>query len=320
MARVDRADKVAKVLRKQFGADSVQLFRDDDVNKPKEVIPTGLEALDHYVLGIGGLPVGRIVELYSEEGAGKSSMAYTFLGAAQRAGGSAVMVETEHAFDPGRPQVFGAKVEDLLLMQPDHLGDVLKITESLCKYLGSLGGGPSVLVWDSVAATPTKAEFEGGIAGDAGHGADRARELSRAMRILTKQVAQSRACLVCVNQIRENIGVMFGDKYTTAGGRAIKFHASIRLQILGGAKVEAKGEHTGKDVTLMTVKNKLAPPWRKARARLSYENGWDNDWTTLSHAKDKDLVASRARVGKATMKEARSALGWPWVETEGVEV
>jgi recombination protein RecA len=315
--RADTAARIQAAIAKEFGKGSAQLLREDQLEIPREVIPTGLEVLDNYVFGVGGLPVGRVIELYSEEGAGKTSFGHTFLGAAQRAGGAAVLVETEHAFDPTRAPVFGVEVPDLVVAQPDHLSQVMREVELLCDHIGKAKIGPSVVVWDSVAATPTQTEFEGGITGDGGHGADRARELSRAMRILTKKVDESRLVLVCINQIRENIGVMFGDKYTTAGGKAIKFHSSIRVQLLGGAGVKRGTEHVAKDITVMTVKNRLAPPFRKARVRLDYEHGWDNDWTTLNHAKDKGVVAKDAKVGKRSMKEAREALGWACPEEGG---
>ena len=310
--KADHAKRVLDAVRKEFGQGSATLLRDDEVQRPSEVIPTGLEVHDHYVLGVGGLPVGRVIELYSEEGAGKTSLGHTYLAAAQRVGGVGALMETEHAFDPTRSPVFGVRNEDLLLLQPDHLGDVLAQIEGLCKTIKAQHLGPSVLVWDSVAATPTKAEFEGGVAGDAGHGADRARDLSRAMRILTKRVSESRLVLVCINQVRENIGVMFGDQYTTAGGKAIKFHASVRLQLLGGKAVKGThGEHVAKDVTLMSVKNRLAPPFRKARLRLNYEEGWDNDWSTLDHAKTFGAAPAKSRVGARTLEAARKKLGWP---------
>lgn len=312
---IDTAKKIQAAIQKEFGKGSATLLRDEVLDKPKEVIPTGIDVLDRWLLAVGGLPVGRVIELYSEEGAGKTSLGHTFLGAAQHAGGIGALVESEHSFDPTRAPTFGTKVEDLLLMQPDHLGDTLALIEGLCVTLGNLAPGPSVIVWDSVAATPTKTEFEGGITGDGGHGGDRARELSRAMRILTKKVATSRVVLVCINQIRENIGVMFGDKYTTAGGRAIKFHASVRLQLLGGSAVKAKGgEHVAKDVTFMTVKNKLAPPFRKAKVRLNYSEGWDNDWTTVSHAKDRGVIPDGTRMGSKAVDAARAALGWPPID------
>jgi len=317
--KADTASRIQAVIAKEFGKGSAQLLRDGEVERPAEVIPTGLEVLDHYILGVGGLPVGRVVELYSEEGAGKTSLGHTFSAAAQRVGGASVLIETEHAFDPTRAPTFGVEVEDLVLAQPDHLGQVMREVELLCDAIGKQKLGPSVIVWDSVAATPTKNEFEGGILGDGGHGADRARELSRAMRILTAKVHKSRVVLVCINQVRENIGVMFGDKYTTAGGKAIKFHASVRLSLLGGAGVKRGVEHVAKDITVMTMKNRLAPPFRKARVRLNYEDGWDNDWTTLNHAKDKDVIAKDAKVGRASLKKAREALGWVTTDGEVVE-
>lgn len=310
--RKDAAERIQAAINKEFGKGAVQLLREGALDKPREVIPTGIDVFDHYVLGVGGLPVGRVVELYAEEGAGKTSLGHSFIAAAQRAGGAGVLVETEHAFDPSRAPVFGVSLADMLLAQPDHLGDVLRAIELFAEVLPTERAGPSVIVWDSVAATPTKAEFEGGVAGDAGHGADRARDLSRAMRILSKRVAASRLVLVCINQVRENIGVMFGDKYTTAGGKAIKFHASVRVQLLGGSAVKGKGgEHLAKDVTVMTMKNKLAPPFRKAKVRLDYAAGWDNDWSTLNHAKDRELVPKGARVGAKSLAQAYAALGWP---------
>ena len=305
----DLAQAALTIIRKRLGSESINLLRDDLAMKIP-VISTGVEVLDHYVLRCGGLPCGRLVELFSDEGVGKTSLGYTFLAAAQRLGGLAALIDTENSFDPIRAAIFGVNVSDLLIAQPDHLDEVIPQVEALTDILTSLSDAPAVLVWDSVAATATKDEYEGGYAATDKMG-QRAKLLSKAMRVLGGRVARKNACIVCINQVRDKLGVMFGNKSTTPGGHAIKFHASIRLQLFPGKALKnTNGEHIGNTVTMMAVKNRFAPPYRKAHIRLDYDKGWNNLWSTISHAKDQKLVPPASKYVKKTYEEAILQLGW----------
>lgn len=307
--RQDLAQAALAIIRKRLGSESISLLR-DDLAMQIPVIPTGIEVLDHYVLRCGGLPCGRVVELFSEEGVGKTSLGYTCLAAAQRLGGLAALIDTENSFDPVRAAVFGVNVPDLLLAQPDHLDEVVPQIEAMIEILTTTADGPAVVVWDSVAATQTKDEYDGGFEVKDKMG-QRAKALSKAMRVVGGRIASKNASLVCINQVREKLGIVFGDKYTTPGGHAIKFHASVRLQLFPGKAVKAtNGEHLGKTVTIVGVKNRFAPPYRKAQVRLDYDKGWNNVWSTISHAKDRELVAANSKYIQKTYEEALAQLAW----------
>lgn len=305
----DLAQSALTIIRERLGSESISLQRDDMAMKIP-VTPTGLEVLDHYVLRCGGLPQGRIIELFSEEGVGKTSLGYTFLAAAQQQGGLAALIDTENSFDPIRAAIFGVNVPDLLIAQPDHLDEVIPQIEAMVEILTSTASGPAVIVWDSVAATATRDEYEGGFEVKDQMG-QRAKLLSKAMRVIGQRVARKPASVVCINQVREKLGVIFGDKYTTPGGHAIKFHASVRLQLFRGKAVKnTNNEHIGNTVTIMGVKNRFAPPYRKAQVRLDYDKGWNNVWSTVSHAKDQKIVPTGAKYSQKTYEEAISQLGW----------
>ena len=303
---------IAARINAAFGKGSAQILGDEaDVRgEVTDVIPTGVGVLDNYVIGCGGLPCGRVVEVYSEEGSGKTSFLLAALAGAQREDGLAALEETESALQTDRLAVFGVDRDRLLVAQPDTMEEVLQEIEMILQHAPK-GGGPILIGWDSLAATPTKDEVEKGIAPEKNMDG-RARILSAAFRQIVPMAAEKRACILIVNQIREKIGVMFGDKYTTPGGKAVKFAASVRIQILGGKAVKRGEGHIGKDVTFLASKNKLAPPWRKARVRLSYESGWDDEWSTLEFAKDLQLIEQDAR-GADALREAREKLalcGW----------
>lgn len=270
-----------------------------------DVIPIGIDVLDHYVLGIGGLPCGRVVELYSEEGGGKTSLLMAALAGAQREEGLAVLEETENALQSERLVVFGVDQERLLIVQPDTIEEALQEMQTILEALPK-SGKPTLIGWDSLAATPTKAEVEGGVASDKGYD-ERARILSKAFRQIVPLTAERNACVLIINQTREKFGVVFGDKTTTPGGKAVKYAASLRLQILGGKAVKVGDSHAGKDVTIIASKNRLAPPWRKARVRLRYDTGWDNEWSTLEFAKDLEIIEQDA-VGPEAVELARVRL------------
>lgn len=313
MSADKKKDFIAQMLatlQKTLGKEEVQLLAEDGAaSEVREVIRTGLDVVDYYVIGVGGLPVGRMTEIYSEEGGGKTSFAMGCVAGAQKAGGAAIWCETEEALQLERFATFGADASKVLLMQPKHLEEFGSHAHAALMTIPE-GVGPNILVWDSIAATPTKAELEGELDEDVKDrvGA-RAKEIGKICKLLCPLAVEKRCALLFINQVREKIGVMFGDKYTTPGGRAVKFHSSVRLQILGGTAVKSKEEHVGKDPIIMAAKNKLAPPWRKSRVRLSYASGWDNEWSTLNHAKDKELVEDRA-IGAKAYAEAVEKLGW----------
>ena len=308
----DVAAQVIAAINKGFKGGATRLAQGakSDV---REVIPTGLENLDKYVLGVGGLPVGRISELFSEEGAGKTTILLQAIASCQRMGGLAILTETETALDSQRAKVFGVDLDSVVLLQPDHIPEAGQQIELALQSIPK-GVGPVLVGWDSVAATMSKQEAEEGLP-DKESFDKRAKEFSAMMRVLGPLVAKSRCHLMLINQVRANIGVMFGDKFTTPCGKAIKFHASIRLQMYPGKAIkDAAGQHEGKDITIIAVKNKLTRPFRKTKIRLWYDRGFDNDWGVLNHAKDLGLIDARNR----DVKGARTALdAADWYRTKG---
>lgn len=310
----DYMAEIVKRVAKKLGPDKIRLLSDGAKSEVTEVVPTGIAVIDNYVLGVGGLPVGRMVELFSEEGSGKTSLAWQALGACQKAGGVGVLVESESAISEERAKLFGVDPDKLLLVEPDNLEDAFERMEEILKALPKDRQAPNLWVWDSLAATATKAEIEDGMIGDAAV-AERARLMSRVCRVLGPLLPQTRTAALWINQIRANIGVMFGDKTMTPGGKAVKFYASARLSLLGGKKVDSKDsdEHAGKDITVLAVKNKLATPWRKARVRLNYRNGWDDAWSTFQFAKLAGYIESKTKLSDKACEAARMALeanGW----------
>lgn len=274
----------------------------------REFIPCGIGPLDHYVLGGGGLHVGRLTELAGDEATGKTSLMLTFIAGCQRSGGLAALVESEYALESERADVFGVDRDSLVLAQTNSLESVLLLAED---FLASIpeGVGPNLFAFDSVAAASADSELESGIAGKAGMG-EVARVMARNLKQLCAKAARKRTALLFVNQTRQKIGVVFGNPTTTTGGVALKFAASVRLQMMGGGAVKDGEQHVGKDVTVLAVKNKLVPPYRKARVRLLYESGWAEPWATLTHAKAHGLIPAKAKGAKA-LEEALGKLGWP---------
>ena len=307
----DYAKRIVEKIRKEFGADSaLRLGEDQAKSEVREVIPTGIEVLDRYVLGIGGLPVGRLVELYSEEGTGKTSFAMGCAASAQREGGVVVWCETEEAISTERMKTFGVDVDDLVVLQPGSIEEAGQQVETALKVLPAGKAGANLVVWDSIAATPTKAEAEGGLADYSQRMGERARSLGAITRLLKDLLPERHATLLAVNQVREKIGVMFGDKYTTPGGHAVKFAASVRLQLFGGKAVKEGDQHVGKIITFMAAKNRMAPPWRKAQVKLDYAAGWENLWSTVNHAKDVGKLPEGVHTTEKAYADAKEALGW----------
>lgn len=258
-----------------------------------QVIPTGLEVFDRYILGCGGLPAGRIGEVFSDEGAGKTSLVLHFLGAAQRAGGLAVLIETEKTLKRERADVFGVNRDELILDEPQTIEEVIdgmhKIFEMIPKNVG-----PNCIVWDSLAATELAERKTKSAAKSASVG-KRARLMSDAMPILGRLAREKQAAVIVVNQLREKIGVLFGDNTTTPGGHSLKFHASWRLRLWRGAQLRSNGPPTGMYTTVKCVKSKVGLPFRKAKFRLHFNKGWDNEWSILNLGKDLKILPKSAK-------------------------
>lgn len=306
-------DEVIKRANKVLGKDGpiVGFLSGGAKSEITCVVPTGISVLDHYIIGIGGLPAGRLAELFGGEGVGKTSLAWQLLAACQADGGVAALVENEGAISEARAKVFGVNIEDLVLSEPDTMEDSLNAQEALLKAM-PVDGSPNLLVWDSLAATPTKRELLDGLIGDAAI-AERARVLSQACRSLPSLMRQANTAVVWVNQVRDQPGVIFGNRETTPGGRAVKFLASLRICIMGGKATKSADEHTGKDVTIMALKNKLDTPFRKARVRLSYAEGWDDDWSTFQFAKLAGYIGKGTQLSEESVAAAKAAIaanGW----------
>src|SRR6201988_345618 len=280
--KMKNLETAISVIEKSYGKGSIMRLGSKDVLVPVNVIPTGCLSIDA-ALGVGGLPRGRVIEIYGPESGGKTTMTLHVIAEAQKLGGQAAFIAAEHALDPVYARKLGVDVDNLLVSQPDHGEQALEIAETLIR-----SGGVDIVVVDSVAALVPKAELEGEM-GDPQMGLQ-ARLMSQALRKLTAIVSKSKTCLIFINQIREKIGVIFGNPETTTGGRALKFYASMRVDIRRIQAIKDGDRVVGSRTRAKVVKNKVAAPFREAEFDIIYGEGVSREGDLIDLGVTKGLL------------------------------
>lgn len=280
-AKREALDQALLQIEKQFGKGAIMKLG-ERVNEPIDVIPTGCLTLD-IALGIGGIPRGRVIEIYGPESSGKTTVSLHIVAEAQKLGGTAAFIDAEHALDPVYAEKLGVQLNDLLVSQPDNGEQALNICETLVK-----SGSVDIVVVDSVAALTPKAEIDGEM-GDS-HVGLQARMMSQALRKLTGVINKSNTTVIFINQLREKVGVMFGSPETTTGGKALKFYSSIRLDVRRKDAIKDGAEIIGNRTVVKVVKNKLAPPFRTAEFDIVYGQGISQVGCVVDLALAQDII------------------------------